>query len=241
MLSHFVLCAAIASSVSATIPYSEYILAPSGRELEPVSVYNVNGTVKNAKGLTVGGSGSSLFQQESAVTFDYFKEIGGKASFYVDAVSGKDQQIGLSFTESNLWISSIGSDATKDTLIDEILWFNITTPGNYSVEPKHDRGGFRYLNVYHRGNGAVSLNKLLVHFSAMPHYRDDQLRSYTGYFHSSDEKLNLVWYAGEFVLFPTEKVSANTTPRRIHKPSLRHSCRAGLDPPACGSNLQLHD
>ena len=145
---------------------------------------------------TLNGTGSAEFQDSSFVTFDYSKNIGGLASFYVSAVSNGSQQIGLSFTESKLWISPNGGDATKDELIDEILWFDITGPGNYSVTPEHDRGGFRYLNLHHRGNGTVSISKLLTRFSAMPHYPDDQLRSYTGHFHCNDEKLNLVWYAG---------------------------------------------
>ena len=32
----------------------------------------------------------------------------------------------------------------------------------------------------------------------MPHYADDQLRDYTGYFHCDDELLNRIWYAGAY-------------------------------------------
>jgi hypothetical protein len=193
----FLLYATALGSTALAIPYSEYILAPSHRDLSPVTVYNVNGTVSNAAGVTTSGSGETTFSDKSGVTYDYTRNIGGLVSFAVSSVSSdKDQYIGISYSESSLWISSEGSDATQNIAIDETLWFKITGPGNYSVEPLHDRGGFRYLNVYHNGSGSVGLSHLQTWFTAMPHYPDDGIGEYTGYFHSNDEKLNRVWYAG---------------------------------------------
>ncbi|KAI5248975.1 Six-hairpin glycosidase [Aureobasidium subglaciale] len=192
---------ALATSLVAsasTVPYSQYILAPSQRDLSPVSVYRANGTVTNAAGVTTSGSGDTTFNSVSAVTYDYTKNIGGLVSFVVSGSSDSDQYIGISFTESSLWISPDGSDATQDIGIDETLWFKITGPGNYSVEPLHERGGFRYLNVYHNTTGNVTLSHLQTYFTAMPHFPDDGIDEYTGYFHSNDEKLNRVWYAGAY-------------------------------------------
>ncbi|KAH0387860.1 bacterial alpha-L-rhamnosidase domain-containing protein, partial [Aureobasidium melanogenum] len=180
------------------VPYAEYILAPSQRDLSPVSVHQANGTVINAAGVTTSGSGGTTFNSVSAVTYDYTKNIGGLVSFVVSSSSDSEQYIGISFTESSMWISPDGSDATQNIAIDETLWFKITGPGNYSVEPLHDRGGFRYLNVYHNSTGNVTLSHLQTYFTAMPHFPDDGLREYTGYFHSNDEKLNRVWYAGAY-------------------------------------------
>jgi hypothetical protein len=141
--------AALVSSTAFAVPFAEYILAPSQRNLSPVSVHRANGTVINAAGVTNSGSGGTTFNSVSAVTYDYSKNIGGLVSFTVSSSSDSDQYIGVSFTESSMWISPHGSDATQNIGIDETLWFKITGPGNYSVEPLHDRGGFRYLNVYH--------------------------------------------------------------------------------------------
>ncbi|KAK6000716.1 hypothetical protein QM012_003441 [Aureobasidium pullulans] len=180
------------------VPYAEYILAPSQRDLSPVSVHQANGTVINAAGVTTSGSGGTTFNSVSAVTYDYTKNIGGLVSFVISSSSDSEQYIGISFTESSMWISPDGCDATQNIAIDETLWFKITGPGNYSVEPLHDRGGFRYLNVYHNTTGNVTLSHLQTYFTAMPHFPDDGLRDYTGYFHSNDEKLNRVWYAGAY-------------------------------------------
>ncbi|THZ93856.1 Six-hairpin glycosidase [Aureobasidium pullulans] len=186
------------SSSAAAVPYAEYILAPSQRDLSPVKVHQANGTVTNAAGVTTSGSGGTTFNSVSAVTYDYTKNIGGLVSFVVSSASDSEQYIGISYTESSLWISPDGSDATQNIAIDETLWFKITGPGNYSVEPLHDRGGFRYLNVYHNTTGNVTLSHLQTYFTAMPHFPDDGIGEYTGYFHSNDEKLNRVWYAGAY-------------------------------------------
>ncbi|THX28486.1 Six-hairpin glycosidase [Aureobasidium pullulans] len=186
------------SSSAAAVPYAEYILAPSQRDLSPVKVHHANGTVINAAGVTTSGSGGATFNSVSAVTYDYTKNIGGLVSFIVSSTSDSEQYIGISYTESSLWISPDGSDATQNIAIDETLWFKITGPGNYSVEPLHDRGGFRYLNVYHNTTGNVTLSHLQTYFTAMPHFPDDGIGEYTGYFHSNDEKLNRVWYAGAY-------------------------------------------
>ncbi|KAH0274454.1 bacterial alpha-L-rhamnosidase domain-containing protein, partial [Aureobasidium melanogenum] len=183
---------------ASAVPYAEYILAPSQRDLAPVSVHQANGSVINAAGITTSGHGGTTFNSVSAVTYDYTKNIGGLVSFVVSSSSDSEQYIGISFTESSMWISPDGSDATQNIAIDETLWFKITGPGNYSVEPLHDRGGFRYLNVYHNTTGNVTLSHLQTYFTAMPHFPDDGLRDYTGYFHSNDEKLNRVWYAGAY-------------------------------------------
>lgn len=189
--------AALWSTAVGAVRYSEYILAPSQRDLSPVSVHRANGTISNAAGVTTSGSGDTTLQGVSAVTYDYGKNIGGLVSFIVSSTSSDDQFIGISYSESSLWISPDGSDATQNVAIDETLWFEITGPGNYSVQPLHDRGGFRYLNVYHNTTGNVSLSQLQTYFTAMPHYPDDSIGNYTGYFHSNDDKINRVWYAGK--------------------------------------------
>lgn len=203
------------------IPYSEYILAPTQRNLAPVSVHHANGSVLNADGVTIAGSGETTFHGVSAVTYDYSKNIGGLVSFVVSEASDLDQFIGISYSESSLWITPDGSDATQNVAIDETLWFQITGPGNYSVQALHDRGGFRYLNIYHNTTGNVTLSALMTYFTAMPHFADDAIGNYTGYFHSSSEKLNRVWYACMSRTDCQSSINSLTnTLSRLHRPTL---------------------
>jgi hypothetical protein len=179
----FALVNASLFSLTRGIPYDQYILAPSSRTLHPISVYKVNGTVTGAESVTDGNTGSITFQDESAVTYDYSKNIAGVVSINVTNVSDANQYIGLTFSESSLWISGLYSDATADAGRDEALWFHVTAPGVYTVDAEHERGGFRYLSLVHNSTGSVDISEVTTHFTPVPHYAEDQLRNYTGYFH----------------------------------------------------------
>ncbi|KAF2090387.1 glycoside hydrolase family 78 protein [Saccharata proteae CBS 121410] len=186
------------ASAGQSIPYEQYILAPPSRELHPVSVYKINGTVSGAESVTGETTGSATFQDWSAVTFDYEKNIAGVVSLEIGSVSDDSQFIGLAYTESSLWISGNGSDATGNVGIDEILWFQPKEAGTYSVDRQHERGAFRYLSLIHNTTGSLEVKQITTYFTPMPHYADDELKNYTGYFHSDDELLNRIWYAGAY-------------------------------------------
>ncbi|KAK4956393.1 hypothetical protein LTR10_005917 [Elasticomyces elasticus] len=189
--------AALASLTTAASPYDEYILAPSSRTLHPVSVYKVNGTVSDASSLTGDSAGNAVFTDPSAVTYDFENNIAGLVTLEVASVD-EGQYIGIAYTESSLWISGEGSDATADAGIDEALWFYASEPGNYTVSREHERGGFRYLSLLHNTTGNIEISQVTVHYTPMPHYQDDQLRDYSGYFHCDDELINRIWYAGAY-------------------------------------------
>ena len=178
------------------IPYSEYILAPSSRTLYPASVYKVNGTVENAESLTNSAAGNATFTgTNSSVTFDYGKNIAGLVSVTVGTSSSPDAFIGLTYTESSEWISDLGSDATAFVGIDAILWLPVGQgAGTYSVSREHERGGFRYLSLITNTSATIEVTSVSTNFTAVP-VNDPQ--AYTGYFHSNDELLNRIWYAGK--------------------------------------------
>lgn len=56
----------------------------------------------------------------------------------------------------------------------------------------------RTMDAFYRSVRFVYLLYSTYPTPAMPHVADDALREYTGYFHSNDEKLNRVWYAGAY-------------------------------------------
>jgi hypothetical protein len=189
---------ALLVGVSSAAKYQEYIVAPSSRTIRPASIYNVNGTVDNANALLPGNVDSATFTDKSSVTLDFGKNIAGIVTFQVTAVDA-DQYIGLAYSESSLWITDEGSDGTADAGLDEILWFAPTGPGNFTVDREHERGGFRYLSLIHNTTGSVGIDQVSVYFTPMPHWEEDELREYTGYFHCNDELINRVWYAGKCI------------------------------------------
>ncbi|KAJ4396746.1 hypothetical protein N0V93_000968 [Gnomoniopsis smithogilvyi] len=180
-------------------PYSEYILAPSSRTILPPSVYRTNGTVTNPQSLLSSSentTGPAIFNGNSSITFDYKQNIGGIVSITVGSVSSSNAVLGVTFTESNLWINGAASDATADAGLDSPLWFSVGDgPGTYTVGREFDRGAFRYLSVVSNSSGTVEVQRVEVQFTAAP---EQDLQAYTGYFHSNDELLNRIWYAGAY-------------------------------------------
>ena len=106
-------------------------------------------------------------------------------SITVEQSSDDQQYIGVAFSESSLWVSGSWSDATADAGNDEILWWKVTGPGKYTLEEKYVRGGFKYLILVHNTTGSVVVSEVSTNFSAVPHYTEDQLRNYTGWFNSN--------------------------------------------------------
>jgi hypothetical protein len=165
------------------IPYSEYILAPRSRTLHPVAVHNTNGSVSSPESLT-NAKGSSIFDGDAATSYDFGVNIAGIVSLNVGSVSHSSQYLGVTFSESSLWVSNASSDATADAGKDETLWFHVTAPGQYTAPRDKERGGFRYMTLVHKSTGTVKVTSVEVHYTAMPHWEDDALANYTGYFHS---------------------------------------------------------
>lgn len=183
---------------AAEVQFSEYILASSSRTIRPVSVRQTGGDVQAADALVdlTSQSSATFNGPDSYVTLDFGKNIAGSVGFQIDSLEGDDEDIGITFTESSEWISAEYCDATQDEGVDLPLRFNLTGTGLYQADKAHQRGGFRYLTVVHNTTGTVSISNLTVHFTASPEMSDPA--AYTGYFHSDDEKLNRVWYAGAY-------------------------------------------
>jgi hypothetical protein len=187
----------LANLLVATVPYSEYILAPDSRTIYPFAIHKINGTVSNAASLIGDIGGQAIFHGVSSVTFDYGKNIAGVVSVTVGVSSSPDAQIGLTYSESSLWINGQASDATADAGLDEVLWLPVGQgPGTYTVERYHERGAFRYLSLVSNCNcnASIEVTSVVTNFTAAP---VQDLRKYKGYFHCNDELLNRIWYAGK--------------------------------------------
>lgn len=193
--SLFIAPALLGSACSGAL-YDEYILAPSSRDLVPASVYQVNGSVTGAASLSQASRGNATFRGPSAVTYDFGRNIGGVVSLDVLSASSPDAFLGVTFTESSMWISSEACDATADSGRDSPLWFHAGQgPGRYIAERKHVRGAFRYLTVSSNTTATISVRGVHIKYTAAP-FKD--LRAYTGYFHCNEDLINRIWYAGAY-------------------------------------------
>jgi len=185
--------------------FSQYILAPPSRTVFPVSIHTINGTVSNALSLisltgTDNTTGTATIQGTSAVTLDFGKNIGGIISITVGNSSAADAWIGITFSESSLWISGEASDATADAGQDSPLWIPVGRgPGTYTVEPQFERGAFRYASLVGNTSATVDVASVWCNITFAPDM--ENLQDYSGWFNSDDELLNRIWYAGEFIIF----------------------------------------
>jgi hypothetical protein len=179
------LSSSLLASTTSAISYEQYILAPKSRTLHPISIHSSNGSVSSPEALLASSSANtkSIFTGDSATAYDFGINIAGIVSLDVAAVSDAHQAIGVTFSESSLWISNKSSDATADAGKDETLWFNVTGPGRYTAPREKERGGFRYMTLVHEGEGNVELGGVDVHYTPMPHWADDAIGNYTGWFH----------------------------------------------------------
>ncbi|RAH64987.1 putative alpha-L-rhamnosidase A [Aspergillus aculeatinus CBS 121060] len=196
--SSWILTPALLAIGSHAVPFEDYILAPHSRTLNPSLVYQINGTVDNPEALVGLTTHQTTLHGKSSVTYDFGRNIAGIVSLDVTSVSSRAAQLGVTFTESSLWISSEACDATSDAGLDSPLWFSVGYgPGTYGADKKHLRGAFRYLTLVNNSTATISLDGLSINYTAAP---TQDLRGYKGYFHSSDELINRIWYAGAYTL-----------------------------------------
>jgi len=217
------------TAANSTTKFTEYILAPPTRIVQPISIYQVNGSVSDPEALLPAGGGSgagtTTFQGPTAyVTYDFGKNVAGWVSFGVEELApasggSNGTTFTVTFTESSLWISPNTSDGIGDPVGNNPpMLFNLTGPGNYTAPREYQRGAFRYLTLSMAEPANVTLSSLSVNFSASPTF--ENLQNYSGYFHSDDELLNRIWYAGAYtnqlcIIDPTTGDALMATPPEL--------------------------
>ena len=181
----------LAGGAAAAVPYQEYILAPPSRTIRPTAVHLQSGSVSSETALldtqVTSGQRLTLDGFNSSVTYDFGKNIAGLVNFNT---TSSDGSLGVTFSESSIWVSTEACDGTRGVVLDAPMVFNVSGPGHYAAPTIMERGAFRYVTLVNLGSDPLSVHDLWVHFTAMPHWEDDSLRNYTGWFHSNDEKLN---------------------------------------------------
>ncbi|KFX98985.1 hypothetical protein V490_02006 [Pseudogymnoascus sp. VKM F-3557] len=190
--------AILLSGCVTAVKFQEYILAPSDRNVQCRDLLNTTNKIENPGAFCTSSPNSdgTTFTGDSAITIDFGKNIAGTVQFNVKSVSGDAEFIGFTFTESNMWISTTLSDSANAATFDSPLWFPVDKAGAYAADKTHQRGGFRYMSLWHNSTGTLVIDSLSVNFTASPEMANAQ--DYTGYFNSDSEKLNRVWYAGAY-------------------------------------------
>lgn len=172
------------------------IFSPETRTVTPKAVFKLN------TGESTPLASVSLTSAESSAYYDFGIEVGGVVTiqFSVLSTSGEGR-LGIAFTEAKNWIGPV-SDSSSGILSrkDDALRADFSSTGNYTyVMPVEQlRGGFRYMTLFLEGDTSeVAINDVSLELSFQPTWSN--LRAYQGYFHSSDDLLNKIWYSGAYV------------------------------------------
>ena len=188
-------------------PWESNIYAPSSRTVTPKSVLSLS----TGEELSSYPGPNKLERNGSALVFDFGLEVGGIVSLEYTVTGNNKGAVGLAFTEAKNWIGE-WSDSSNGAFKgpDGAIYSNFTGPGSvsYTMPDEKLRGGFRYLTLFLIAPGAsVELRNISLEIGFQPTWSN--LRAYQGYFHSSDESLNAVWYSGAYTL-QTNAVPPNT-------------------------------
>jgi hypothetical protein len=175
----------------------EYSYAPASRNVSASSVFATLGNVQNPDKI-LAGTATRLNGRNASVTLDFGKEVAGTVTLSFAAASDNNQQLGIAFSESSLYIGPSSDRSSGSDLPDGALYASVTGQGSLSTPVDKLRGGFRYLTLFLNSDGWVDMNGVTLSFLAAPAMSD--LQAHAGYFHSNDELLNRIWYAGAYTV-----------------------------------------
>jgi hypothetical protein len=140
----------------------------------------------------------------TTMVFDFGVEVGGVVSF--DYTGNAPATVGLAFSESKTYIgqwsdSSNGKFGGPDGAFMAAFPEPVKDKTRFVMPDRRLRGGFRYLTVFlvtDEDNIAVRISNIQLEIVFQPTWPN--LRAYQGYFHSSDQLLNKIWYSGAYTL-----------------------------------------
>lgn len=180
-------------------PWQKYNLAPESRTLFPKTVYRVEGDVQNASSILDKGAGPAIIGGTDAqLTLDFGINTCGLLS--LELSSNTDETLAIAFSESSLFVGR-GSDRSMDPFVtDGLLRISVKSgKTSWTCPEPQMRGAFRYVTFFLESEGTVKLCGVSTYNNMMPSMQN-RLRDYSGYFHSDDDFLNTIWYAGAYTV-----------------------------------------
>ena len=172
--------------------WQSLVPGPTSDDVRPVSVVRTQGSVTNAAALV--GSGTTTLTTTStaspaAVVLDFGKEVGGTPYVTVSGSTPSSNTVRISTSEALQFLTNSSGAFVNDN--GSQISLTVTSAQRYTGGL---RGGFRFAAIELRTVGTVSLTAAGLNFRA---YRAGPAQ-YQGWFMSSDDQLNRMWYAGAY-------------------------------------------
>jgi len=175
--------------------WQSLVPAPTSGSVRAVRVTRTSGPVTNAGALAGQGTGTATLRTTSSaspatVVLDFGKEVGGTPYVAVSASSGSPLTVRVATSEA-LPFLTVGGNGLYNNDNGAAISLTVTGARTYTGAL---RGGFRFAAIQLTTPGTVTLTAAGVNFTA---YRATPDR-YQGWFMSSDDQLNRMWYAGAY-------------------------------------------
>lgn len=199
-----VLAAAVSSSRAAppwpaNPNWQAYNMVPTGASVCPVRVQSTSGSVTNAQAILCNGGGGATLSMTAGgptprIVLDYGKDVGGLPWLDVGAASG-NPQMKVGYDEAALYLTDDGGDAAPGGGEGDVNRFDVyavAAPG--LITNRYTQGGERFQVITLTSPGSVTLRGAGINYIA----DRTQAANYGGYFMSSDDELNKVWFSGAY-------------------------------------------
>lgn len=181
--------------------WQQHVLATGASRLSPVRIVSVSGKVSNPIGLLDGSRGGAKLTWDGrgampTILVDYGVESGGVPLFTVTATTARlsaPVTVRVAFSETLQFMTPTGDYSTSE---DMRVYFKGHHQGSKTL------GGFRFQLIRLQSAGNVTLTAVGV----APRFANEGASAYQGWFLSSDDTLNKIWYAGAYT------VQTNTLP-----------------------------
>ncbi|MFC1408948.1 alpha-L-rhamnosidase C-terminal domain-containing protein [Streptacidiphilus sp. N1-12] len=191
--------------------WQSYVETPAKADVCPTAVVRTSGTVAGARNLLCGGSGGTTLTTAeggaaASIVLDYGKEVGGLPYFTVSARTGTPS-FTASYSEGLNYVGPSGDGSAPWGDGDSARSDSYQVSSTGTITNRFVQGGERYEQITLTTPGSLTLGKAGIHYIA----DRTQAKDYGGYFVSSSDQLNKIWYAGAYTL-QTDLAPAHSLP-----------------------------
>jgi alpha-L-rhamnosidase len=195
--------------------WQSYVQTPPSATVCPTAVVSTSGSVTGAQNLVCGASGTATLTLAAGgatptIVLDYGKITGGVPYFDVTAESGSPT-LQAGYSQSLPYLTANGDNANPWAEGDPVRHdaYTVSAPG--TLTNRYEQGGQRYQQLTLTSPGTLTLGAAGLHYIADRTGAD----GYQGYFISSSDQLNKIWYDGAYTAqldsVPTGSLPGNWT------------------------------
>ncbi|MDI5962315.1 alpha-L-rhamnosidase-related protein [Streptantibioticus silvisoli] len=191
--------------------WQSYVETPTSATVCPTAVVSTSGGVTGAQNLVCGASGGATLTLASGgatptIVLDYGKNVGGIPYFDVSAESGSPT-LQAGYSESQRYLTATGDNSLPWAEGDPARHDSYTVSAPGTITNHYEQGGERYEEITLTSPGTLTLSTAGLHYIADRTTAD----GYQGYFVSSSDELNKIWYDGAYTA-QLDSADAGTMP-----------------------------